>query len=441
MSILDIPTARVFKPLLEPKRYKGAHGGRGSGKSHFMAGLMVESAVLKPGFRGVCIREVQKSLKDSAKKLIEDKISEHGLGKLFDVQNAEIKTPGGGVIIFQGMQDHTAESIKSLEGFDVAWCEEAQSLSARSLTLLRPTIRKDGSELWFSWNRTRKVDAVDQFLTGYNKADGTFVPAPGPDRATVVKANWRDNPWFPDELEQERQSDLRDRPELYDHIWEGDYAKVTEGAYYARDLIRAREEGRIGRVAADPLLPIRLFMDLGGERQTSDAFTIWAMQFVAQEIRVLDYYEAVGQPLGAHLAWMRKRGYRPDRAEVWLPWDGGSGGAVTYQTAFQEAGYFVTVVPNQGKGAAKLRIEAGRRRFGQMWFNEETTEHGRAALGSYHEKIDQVRQVGLGPEHDWSSHGSDSFGLGCVSYEMPLVADEDDDREMASRDRNAWTGY
>jgi phage terminase large subunit len=441
VATLQIPTARVYQPLLEPKRYKGAHGGRGSGKSHFFAGLMVETAKINSGFRGVCIREVQKSLKDSAKKLIEDKIAEHNLGGDFDIQHGEIKTPGNGVIIFQGMQDHTAESIKSLEGFDVAWAEEAQSLSARSLTLLRPTIRKDGSELWFSWNRSRKNDAVDQFLTGYNKADGQYVPPPPPDQGTVVKANWRDNPWFPSVLEQERQSDLANRPELYDHIWEGDYAKVTEGAYYARDLIRAREEGRIGRVSADPLLPIRLFMDLGGQGARADAFAIWAMQFVGQAILVLDYYEAVGQPLGAHLNWMRSRKYTPDRAEVWLPHDGGSGGAVTYETAFREANYFVTIVPNQGKGAAKLRVEAGRRRFPAMWFNEATTEPGRAALGNYHEKIDDIRQVGLGPEHDWSSHGADAFGLGAVAYEMPLVAEEDDDRDMASRSANPWTGY
>jgi phage terminase large subunit len=403
---LDIPTARVFKPLLAPKRYKGAHGGRGSGKSHFMAGLMVESAVLKPGFRGVCIREVQKSLKDSAKKLIEDKIAEHQLGSIFEIQNSEIKTPGGGVIIFQGMQDHTAESIKSLEGFDVAWAEEAQSLSARSLTLLRPTIRKDGSELWFSWNRTRKNDAVDKFLTGPEL----------PTDCAVVKANWRDNPWFPGVLAQERLDDLRNRPDQYDHIWEGDYAKVVEGAYYASGLTQARADGRIGRVSADPLMRLRAFWDLG----VRDATAIWIGQFVGREIRVLNYYEAVGQPLSSHVHWLHKNGYKD--ALCVLPHDAqavDSVLAIAYEDHLRQAGFEVETIKNQGKGAAMKRVESARRLFPAIWFNEATTEAGRDALGSYHEKKDERRNVGLGPEHDWSSHGADAFGLMCVAYEDP----------------------
>ena len=153
MSIrsLDIPTARVFVPLLDAARYKGAWGGRGSGKSHFFAGLMVEEHLAQRGALSVCVREVQKSLAQSSKRLIEQKLSDYGLGEAdgFRVLNDRIETPGGGLITFVGMQDHTAESIKSLEGFQRAWVEEAQSLSARSLTLLRPTIRAKASELWF----------------------------------------------------------------------------------------------------------------------------------------------------------------------------------------------------------------------------------------------------------------------------------------------------
>jgi hypothetical protein len=134
-KILDIPTAEVFEPLLYPARYKGAHGGRGSGKSHFFAEMLIEDHIRHPGMRSVCIREVQKSLKESAKRLLEDKIQKLGVTMLFDAQADRIITPGNGVIIFQGMQDHTAESIKSLEGFRRAWVEEAQTLSARSLEL------------------------------------------------------------------------------------------------------------------------------------------------------------------------------------------------------------------------------------------------------------------------------------------------------------------
>lgn len=405
----------MFQPLLTPSRYKGAHGGRGSAKSHFFAGNMVRMSMLQPGFRGVCIREVQRSLKESAKRLIEDKIQAFGLGKHFEPMEGEIRTPGGGVIIFQGMQDHTSESIKSLEGFNAAWCEEAQSLSRRSLAMLRPTIRAPGSELWFSWNPTRKADAVDALLRG---------PSP-PTGAIIVKANWSDNPWFPAELEQERADDQRDRPDNYDHIWEGGYATVTEGAYYAAALTAAKQQGRIGRVAADPLMTIRLFVDIGGTGARSDAFVIWAVQFIGREVRVLDYYEAVGQPLDAHLAWCRGHGYTSDRAQFWLPHDGATNDkvyAVSYESSLQDAGYKVTVIPNQGKGAASARIEALRRLFPSMWFNADTTEAGRDALGAYHEKQDEKRNIGLGPEHDWSSHAADAAGLIAVAYEEPAVA-------------------
>jgi len=161
---LKIPTARVFEPLLAPARYKGAFGGRGSGKSHYFAGSAVERCVQSPGTRVVCVREVQRSLKESVKLLIEDKIEAFGVGHYFRVLHDRIEGKNGSLIVFQGMQDHTAESVKSLEGFHIAYCEEAQTLTARSLELLRPTIRAPGSELWFSWNPRTETDPVDQLL-------------------------------------------------------------------------------------------------------------------------------------------------------------------------------------------------------------------------------------------------------------------------------------
>lgn len=409
--MIQRPVARVFQPLIKPARYKGAYGGRGSGKSHDAAERLVCDASANPGLRAVCIREVQKSLKESAKRLIEDKI-ESLKAPGFDIVNDEIRTPGGGVILFQGMQDHTAESIKSLEGFDRAWVEEAQTLSATSLRLLRPTIRGDNSELWFTWNPRRKNDPVDMMFR-----DGEM-----PTNAQLVKANWDDNPWFPDVLEQERLDCLRDTPDQYEHIWEGGYITVAEGAYYAQRLAEARSEGRIGKVAADPLMTIRLFVDIGGTGAKSDAFSMWAVQFVGTEIRVLKYYETVGQPLDAHLNWMRTQGYTPDRAQIWLPHDGQTNDRVydvSYESAFKAAGYEVTVIPNQGKGAAAKRIEEGRRLFPSMWFDEEGCKGGLDALGWYHERKDEVRNIGLGPEHDWASHGADAFGLMCVAHEVP----------------------
>jgi phage terminase large subunit len=375
---------------------------------------LLRDAILHPGQRAVCIREVQKSLKDSAKRLIEDKLQALKLTEQdgFKVFKEVIETPGDGVITFQGMQDHTAESIKSLEGFGRAWVEEAQTLSSTSLQLLRPTIRAPGSELWFSWNPRRKVDPVDMMLRGSELPTG----------ATVIRANWSDNPWFPAELEQERLDCLRSQPEQYDHIWEGGYATVLSGAYYAQALALAKTQGRIGRVGPDPLMTIKLFCDIGGTGKKSDAFAIWAVQFIGREIRILNYYEAVSQPIGHHLNWMRTNGYTPGTAEIILPHDGDNNEKIVdwnYKAAFEQHGYAAEIIPNQGTGAAKLRIEAGRRLFPIMWFNEATTEAGRDALGWYHEKQDEQRNVGLGPEHDWASHGADAFGLMCVAYEAP----------------------
>lgn len=410
MSVLQIPTAECFVPLLEPARYKGAWGGRGSGKSHFFGELLVEECQATKGTLGVCIREVQKTLAQSSKRLIETKIASLGVGSNFRVFNDKIETPGDGLIIFQGMQDHTAESIKSLEGFRIAWTEEAQTLSARSLALLRPTIRADKSELWFSWNPRRKSDAVDDFLR-----------AKKPEGAIVINANWKDNPWFPVELEAERKLDLQLYPDRYDHIWEGDYAKAFEGAYFAALLADARRTGRIGKVTADPLLPLRAFIDIGGSGATADAFTIWVVQWVGQEIRVLDYYESVGQVLAFHVNWLRKNGYQD--AIIYLPHDGVNENNITgkrYEDHLREAGFNVEPpVKNQGKGAAAMRIEAVRRLGPKMYFNEATTEPGRDAIGFYHERKDDDRNVGLGPEHDWSSHAADALGLMAICYEEP----------------------
>ena len=418
MRTLTIPTAEVFEPLLAPARYKGAHGGRGSGKSHFFGGLLVEDALAEPGnygegLRAVCIREVQKDLAQSSKLLVESKIKEHGLGEVdgFKVFRDVISTPGDGLIIFKGMNDYTADSIKSLEGFKRAWWEEAQTATDHSLQLLTPTLRANGAERWFSWNPRRKTDPVDVLMRG----------AMPPTGAMTVRANWRDNPWFTAELEQERQDFKRRSPDQYDHVWEGGYVTVVEGAYYAADLTAARAAGRIGRVSADPLMTIRLFFDIGGTGARADAVSIWVVQFVGKEIRALDYYEAVGQPLATHLAWLRERGYTPNKAQVWLPHDGDSNDKVydvSYASALRDAGYTAEVVPNQGKGAAKARIETTRRYFASVWFNEATTQGGLDALGWYHEKKDDNRNIGLGPDHDWSSHAADGFGLMCI------VADE-----------------
>lgn len=214
MTTLRIETPEWALPLLQPARYKAAFGGRGSGKSHTFAELMIEAHIMDQTSRSVCVREVQKSLAQSVKRLLELKIEQMNAGAYFEVQEAVIKSKhGDGMIIFQGMQNHTADSIKSLEGYDRAWVEEAQSLSQRSLDLLRPTIRKPGSELWFTWNPSQATDPVDALLRGEK---------PPPD-AIVLEVNFDGNPWFPDVLRQEMEYDRGRDPDKYAHVWRGGY--------------------------------------------------------------------------------------------------------------------------------------------------------------------------------------------------------------------------
>tara|TARA_R110001599_G_scaffold60377_1_gene167884 strand:+ start:4050 stop:5363 length:1314 start_codon:yes stop_codon:yes gene_type:complete len=431
-EVLQIETAKVFLPLLQPSRYKGAWGGRGSGKSHFFAGLMVEDHLREPGLRSVCIREVQKTLKDSAKRLIEDKIKEYGLEKQgFTVFKDRIETPGEGVIIFMGMQDHTAESIKSLEGFGRAWVEESQTLSHRSLQLLRPTIRNPNSELWFSWNPSRKNDAVDELMR--NEIPLT--------NAIVVRANWDDNPWLPKELDQERIDDFKINPDSYEHVWNGGYITAQDGAYFAKVINEAKAEGRIGKVARDPLMAAHAFWDIGGTGAKADACSIWMVQFVGKEVRVIDYYEAQGQELSEHVGWLRSNDY--EEAKIYLPHDGVKHDnvyRVTYESAMIQAGFKVVIMPNAGAGAANQRVEAVRRIFPRVWIDKDKCEGGIDALGWYHEKKDEARGIGLGPEHDWSSHGADAFGAMALEAEKITRTRKKSNKRQRPVQPGGWMG-
>ena len=247
MSIrLQVPVARVFAPLLAKSRYKGAKGGRGSAKSHFFADLLVTRCVADE-VRAVCVREVQKSIAKSVKQLIEDKIRSRGLVHLFRILETHIEVTGGqgagGRIDFQGMQNRTADSIKSLEGYDIAWVEEAQSLSQRSLDLLRPTIRKAGSEIWASWNPEKPDDPIEQLLCG---------PHP-PANSVVVEANYVDNPWFPDELREEMEVDRLRDPDKFNHVWLGKYRKRTNSLVFTNWSVKPFKtpQNAIRRFGAD----------------------------------------------------------------------------------------------------------------------------------------------------------------------------------------------
>lgn len=398
MSILSIPTPRVFLPLLEPARYKGAHGGRGSGKSHFFAELLIEACLMRTT-RAVCIREIQKSIKQSVKLLLEDKIKALGVADNFRILDDLIEAPHGGLIIFQGMQNHTADSIKSLEGYDIAWVEEAHSLSQRSLDLLRPTIRKPGSELWFSWNPETQKDPVDMLLRGEKR----------PKDAVVVEVSWRDNPWFPDVLRQEMEEDKERNFDKYLHVWEGHYIQALEGAVYAEELRKATEEKRITRVPYDSSKPVATFWDLGWADHTS----IWFAQSIGHEFRIIDYYQNHLKKAQHYIAEMQSRGYVYDR--IFLPHDAANESMNAERTieqivraAFPNAQ--VTVLENPGADGLKNGIQAARTIFGQCWFDEVKCAEGLEALRHYRYERDEASgEWSKKPLHNWASHAADSW--------------------------------
>ena len=363
------------------------------------------------------------SLSDSSFEEVKTAIQEvPWLAAHFDLGESYIRTKDGRIsYTFSGLTRNIA-SVKGKSRLLLAWIDEADDVAEASWATLIPTLREEGSELWVTWNPKRKGSATDIRF----KADDSAL-------TKITQINWRDNPWFSDKSERVRIKDMAERPGSYSHIWEGDYATVVDGSYFAASLNQARAEGRIGRVAADPLMTIRLFADIGGTGAKADKFVFWAAQFIGREVRVLDHYEQQGQALGTHLDWLRERKYTPARAQIWLPHDGRTQDRVldvSYESAFKDAGYTVTVIRNQGKGAAKMRVEALRRLFPQMWFNEATTQGGRDALGWYHEKIDSDRGIGLGPEHDWASDSADACGLMAIAYEVP--EDKPPPRDMSS---------
>lgn len=427
MTSIDVEVAKAFTPLWRPARYKGAWGGRGSGKSHDRATALVLRCVEKKT-RAVCIREIQKSLDESVKALIEEKIKAHGLSDKFEVQHNIIKGANGSRIIFQGMQDHTADSIKSLEDYDIAWVEEAQTLSARSLKLLRPTIRKPGSEIWFTWNPRFEDDPVDEFFRGEH---------PPPD-SICVSAVYSDNPWLTPELRLEVEFDRMANADQFDHIWLGDYENITEGAYYSRLITASQTEGRIGDYPYRPDLPLITSWDIGVDDYTA----IWFWQIISRtQVNLVDYYEASGegaegivqQAMPDCLAdpearefWMAEKRMTERRrfSAHYLPHDVAvrewGGGAKTRQMTLMQIGVNPILV-GVANGPAE-RINAMRRLLPICHFNERTTKLGIQRLRRYsRKKNDRTGQYGA-PNKDGNDHGADAAGEYAVNCPItPLV--------------------
>lgn len=394
---------------------RGAYGGRGSAKTMSFAMMTAVRTYMwdQAGREGVvvCGRERLNSIDDSSLAEVRSAIeSEPWLRPHFDLGDKYIRTKSKRISYkFSGMDKRTIMSLKSKAKILLLWADEAEPITDAAWDIVIPTLRQEDSELWVTWNPLRKKSATDR----------RFRQTKDP-RMKVVELNWRDNPCFPDILERQRLKWLRDNPDSYDHVWEGEYATAIRGAYFTKQMLALKAENRLGRVAYDPLMKRRLFADIGGTGANADAFAMWGGQFVGREVRVLDYYEAVGQEASYHLQWMRDHKYLPGETEIYLPHDGATHDkvySVSYQSALEAAGYSVTVVPNQGKGAALARINAARRMFPSVWMNEDTTEPGRDALTYYHEKWDEERDIGLGPAHDWASHGADAYGLMAVVAE------------------------
>lgn len=415
---LQIPDRLV--PVFEGEAdVRGSHGGRGSAKSRTFAKMTAVRAHMwdREGREGIilCGRQFMNSLADSSMEEIKAAIrSEPWLASHFDIGETFVRTKSGRIkYIFSGL-DRNIDSIKSTSRILLAWIEEAENVTEAAWVKLIPTLREEDSELWVTWNPELETSATNR------RFHGSTDP-----RTKIVEMNWRHNPWFPEILNRQRLKDRTERPHLYEHIWEGAFLSALEGSYFGERLAIAKDEGRIGVVPEDPHLIIRLYADIGGTGAKADNFVFWAAQMVGLEMRVVNHYEVQGQPIAAHLNWMRSQGYTPDRCKIWLPHDGDTNDRVfdvSYRSAFAQAGYQVEVVPNQGKGAAMQRVEKARALFPRIRFDERKTEPGRKALGWYHEKKDEKRNIGLGPSHDWASHSADAFGLMCVAYEEPRKA-------------------
>lgn len=395
MSALEFP--EVFRFLFDPKRYKVAHGGRGSGKSWAFARALLIQTAQQP-LRVLCTREIQKSIKESVHRLLSDQIQAMGLGQFFEVVENEIRGANGSLFVFAGLASHTVESIKSYEGVDRVWIEEAQTVSKKSWDILTPTIRKDGSEIWVSLNPDLDTDETYQ----------RFVVSPPAD-SHVVRVNWDANPWFPAVLEAERLECQRTRPRDYANIWEGACKIVLDGAIYAEEILAAVETGRICNVPADPMLKTHCIFDLGW----NDAMTVILVQRMASEIRVIDYMEHSFKTLEWFSSELRNKRLLGDIQHnwgtVWLPHDGRHKNLQTGKSAqevMQALKWSVQIVD-------MIDVETGirnaRQALPRTMFDRDKAARLVECLKRYRRAIPTTTGEPAKPVHDEYSHGADAY--------------------------------
>lgn len=386
--------------LFQPARYKVLHGGRGSAKSWGIARALLIQAASKP-LRVLCTREVQKSIKDSVHRLLNDQAQALGLGGFFEVLETEIRGRNGSIFLFAGLAQHTVESIKSFEGVDIVWVEEAQVVTKRSWDVLLPTIRKDASEVWLSMNPDMETDETYQ----------RFVASPPPG-AVVVAMNWRDNPWFPQVLESERQETMRRDPGSYDNIWEGRPKLVADGAIYKIEIERLHADGRIRAIPYDPLLSVHTVWDLGW----NDAMSIGFFQRSGAEVRCLDYIEDSHRTLDWYVGEIEKRPWR--WGMDFVPHDGRARNFQTGKSteeALQAMGRKVHVLPALD---VEEGIKAARMMFPRVYFDKDKTGRLLECLKRYQRAKNQTTGEPMGPLHDEFSHGADMFRYAAMAVDQ-----------------------
>jgi phage terminase large subunit len=386
-----------FLPLFKPARYKVLYGGRGSGKSWSVARALVALAAAKP-IRVLCARETQKSIQESVHRLLKDQIGLLGLEDKFEVQETRILGRNGSDFQFAGIRQQGVANLKSFEGVDVCWVEEAQVVSKRSWDVLIPTIRKPGSEIWITFNP--ELDSDETFER--------FVLNP-PEGAWIRKANWDSNPWFPQVLDQERRDLERRDPVAYKTVWEGECRPAVEGAIYGRELTLLQEQGRVRAVPYDPLLKVHTFWDLGWNDETS----IVMVQRAASEVRVIDHISGSYQTLNDYVRQLEAKDYR--WGTDFLPHDGNSRSVNTGKSAkeiLEQLGRRVEIVPRMD---VEEGIQATRLLFPRCYFDAEKTAKLLQSLKKYRRQMSQSTGAFGAPLHDDASHDADAFRYMCVS--------------------------
>ncbi len=340
--------------------------------------------------RILCAREIQNSIADSSYQLLKDQIKSLGLEDFYTITNTEIRGENGSLFIFSGLK-HNVDSIKSKEGIDIVWVDEAANVSKASWDKLIPTIRKDGSQIIVTFN----VD-IEEGET-YQR----FVVDP-PTNAIVLKLTYRDNPWFPEVLEQERVDCLRKDPIGYDNIWEGNPKAAVEGAVYKEELQIAQEDGRIVDFKYDASKSVNTYWDIG----EADCMSIWFEQKIGTERYLIDFVQDSLKKVPYYLEILQKKGYLYG-VHV-LPHDAMQSRANAEFTTFQlikNAYPNCNVIVNQTfPGAVKIGIQAVRNIFPFLHFHKTNCRQGLIDMKRYHYRVDPNtgKSYGNEPAHEYS---------------------------------------